>query len=102
MVKDRILHCFVLNCILGLVRRIMYNKEAYDNTRKLLKDLKYFMIHVLTYIPANILIVLYTLNDVSSNWWIFFPLMFWAVLLVWHSANLYSESNENQLKAFSM
>ncbi len=74
------------------------NEEIIQSTKRLLRDLKYFTIHVIIYLPSNILLVLFAVKDLEENWWAFVPILFWAVALIYHGV-LINTSRVKKLKS---
>ena len=67
----------------------MFNKELYKSTRKLVNQLNYFLIHIAIYFVVNIVLVLFIFSNFNVLWWIWFPIILWAILLVYHGMVIY-------------
>lgn len=65
------------------------NNELYDKTRKLLRQLNHFILHVILYFFINMGLVLMAFGDIQGRWWIFFIIMVWAIALIYHGFRVY-------------
>ncbi len=65
------------------------NNELYDKTRKLLRQLNHFIIHVVLYFFINMALVLTAFGDIQGRWWIFFIVLMWATGLIYHGFRVY-------------
>lgn len=72
------------------------NEDLYNKTRELLSQLNYFIFHVIFYFILNIALVLAAFQDISSNWWVFFIVVFWAFGLILHGLKVYGINLFNQ------
>ena len=74
----------------------MDSQENYITTKQLLKDLKFFTIHVVIYLPANIVLVLFAFRQST----LFLLVIFWAILLLYHGFLIYFNLNRKKISAF--
>ena len=77
----------------------MYNQELYHDTRALIKALTYFLVHVLVYLPSNILLVLLATSDTEKYNWIWYFLFLWAALLLFHCVYLNRKKGQRKLRS---
>ncbi|TRX58468.1 2TM domain-containing protein [Fulvivirga sp. M361] len=67
----------------------MINDDLYKKTKVLLKQLNYFIIHVLVFMLFNALLVSAFFNrSTNSRWWVLSFVVFWAVALIYHGMRL--------------
>ena len=76
----------------------MQDQETYRATKKLLRDLKLFMIHVLVYLPANIVLIILAID----NKYFFFPVVLWSIALVYHGFMFYYAPRKQGMKLLFM
>ncbi len=65
------------------------NNELYQNTKKLLRQLNQFIVHVVLYFFVNMGLVLAAFSDLQGRWWIFFIVIAWALVLILHGLRVY-------------
>ena len=65
------------------------NNELHENTRKLLRQLNYFIVHVVLYFFVNMGLVLAAFDNIDGRWWIFFIVIGWALALIFHGLKVY-------------
>ncbi|MTI22904.1 2TM domain-containing protein [Fulvivirga sp. RKSG066] len=65
------------------------SNDLYDKTRQLLKELNHFIIHVVLYFFANLGLIITAFGDLQKRWWIFFIVLFWAILIIYHGLKVY-------------
>lgn len=65
------------------------DEDLYNKTKMLLKQLNYFIAHVLVFMSANAFLIHTAFNDVSSRWWILTFVIIWAVVLIYHCIRVY-------------
>jgi len=63
--------------------------ELYERTRRLLRQLNHFIIHVVLYFFLNMALILMAFYDIHNRWWIFFIVTIWAIGLVYHGFRVY-------------
>ncbi len=73
----------------------MFNKELYESTKKLVNQLTYFIVHIVTYFVVNIVLVLLIFSNFNVLWWILFPIILWAILLVYHGIVIYRGNQDS-------
>ena len=78
----------------------MYDPESYRTTKRLLRDLNLFMVHVLLYFAANILLILYAFRNIGENWWMMFPVILWSVFLIYHGIYIYTNRKNDKVRSF--
>ena len=66
----------------------MYN-DLYNKTMTLLKQLNYFIAHVLIFMSMNAFLIHTAFRDVSSRWWILTFVIIWALVLIYHGMRVY-------------
>lgn len=74
----------------------MQDKDLYQKTQKLIKQLHYFVIHVVVYFVVNIVLVLVSLRNFNSLWWMLFPILLWAIILIYHGLLIYREGGSGK------
>ncbi|MEM6525706.1 MAG: 2TM domain-containing protein [Bacteroidota bacterium] len=69
----------------------VYNmdNDLYNKTKTLLKQLNYFIGHVLIFMVANAFLVHIAFSEVSKRWWILTLVMIWAISLIYHGMRVY-------------
>lgn len=70
----------------------MDNTELYRKTKQLLRQLNYFIAHVVVYFIINIAIILMTFEDIQSRWGVLFFVVLWALALIYHGLRIYGVS----------
>ncbi|MEL7003897.1 MAG: 2TM domain-containing protein [Bacteroidota bacterium] len=65
------------------------DKDIYKKTRVLLKQLNYFILHVIIYFLGNVGLVIMAFSDIGEKWWIFLFLAIWAVGIIYHAFRVY-------------
>ncbi|MEQ8927481.1 MAG: 2TM domain-containing protein [Fulvivirga sp.] len=64
-------------------------EDIHSKTKKLINDLNYFMVHVISYFVVNLPLMIYIFTDLGERWWIFLPAILWAFGLIYHSLRVY-------------
>lgn len=65
------------------------DNEIYNKTKKLLKQLNYFIAHVLVFMVGNGFLVHTAFVEVSTRWWILTFVIIWAIILIYHGMRVY-------------
>ena len=65
------------------------NPEIYDKTKKLIRELNLFIVHIFVYFLSNVTLALYVFRDVSSRWIWLFIIVCWALLVIYHGLRVY-------------
>ncbi|MEM6359369.1 MAG: 2TM domain-containing protein [Bacteroidota bacterium] len=65
------------------------DNDLYNKTRTLLKQLNYFIAHVLIFMSMNAFLIHTAFRDVSSRWWILTFVIIWALVLIYHGMRVY-------------
>ncbi len=65
------------------------DNDLYDKTKQLLKQLNYFIGHVLIFMSANAFLIHVAFEEVSKRWWILTFVIIWAVILIYHGMRVY-------------
>ncbi|MTI28756.1 2TM domain-containing protein [Fulvivirga kasyanovii] len=55
----------------------------------LLRQLNYFIVHVVVYFVFNITFILMIFQDISGRWGLLFPVVLWALALIYHGLRIY-------------
>jgi hypothetical protein len=67
----------------------MYNDELQNNTKKLLKDLNYFIVHIFIYLVTNTVLIAVAFNRLEERWWLFIVVIGWAFGIMYHALKVY-------------
>ena len=67
----------------------MMNDELHKKTKDLLKQLNYFIIHVLVFMFFNALIVHAAFRHSQNRGWVLFFVGLWALALIYHGLKVY-------------
>jgi hypothetical protein len=67
----------------------MMNSEVYEKTRRLIRALNIFVLHVFVYFLANISLSLYAFENIQDRWGWLFVIVAWAFILVYHGIRVY-------------
>lgn len=65
------------------------DKESFKKTQVLLKQLNYFILHVIIYMLSNIALVIMAFSDLGERWWIFLIVGVWAFAVIYHAFRVY-------------
>jgi len=65
------------------------DKDIYKKTRVLLKQLNYFILHVIVYFLGNIGLVILAFSGTVEKWGIFLFLSIWAIGIIYHAFRVY-------------
>ena len=65
------------------------DKDTYKKTQALLKQLNYFILHVIIYFLSNIALVILAFKDVGERWWVFLFVIGWAIAVIYHAFRVY-------------
>ena len=65
------------------------NDELHKKTKDLLKQLNYFIIHVLTFMFFNAVLVHAAFRDSQNRGWVLFFVGLWALALIYHGLKVY-------------
>ncbi|WP_370688808.1 2TM domain-containing protein [Fulvivirga ulvae] len=82
----------------------MDNTELYQKTKQLLRQLNYFIVHVVVYFIVNVSIILMIFQDIRGRWGLLFPVVLWALALIYHGLRIYGInvfSNKNKKHIWS-
>ena len=71
------------------------NQEIYEKTKKLLRELNHFLIHVVVYFICNAVITFAIFQNVSSRWGMFFIIFAWAFALIYHAIRIFGMDSTN-------
>ncbi len=74
------------------------NKKLTEETRRFLKKLDRFLIHLSIYLVVNMALAIYTFTDFTTNWWILFPMICWALLLLYHAMEMKDQKGRIPLR----
>ncbi|QSE97519.1 2TM domain-containing protein [Fulvivirga lutea] len=64
-------------------------EDIHSKTKKLINELNYFMVHVMSYFVINLPLMIYIFMDIGSRWWIFLVAIAWSLVLIYHSLRVY-------------
>lgn len=67
----------------------MYNEELHNKTKKLLKDLNYFLAHIVIYFITNTVLIVVAFSDLTDRWWLFLVVIGWAFGIIYHALKVY-------------
>lgn len=67
----------------------MDKDDVYKKTQRLLKQLNYFILHVIVYFLSNIALVIMAFTDVGDRWWLFLIVFVWALVVIYHAFRVY-------------
>ncbi|MDH5474924.1 MAG: 2TM domain-containing protein [Cyclobacteriaceae bacterium] len=65
------------------------SQEVYEKTKKLLKQLNRFLIHVVLYFISNAALTFYIFQNIDERWWLFFFIFAWAIGMIYHALLIY-------------
>lgn len=65
------------------------NQELYKKTKKLLRQLNHFLVHVVIYFISNVFIAYIIFQNISEHWWLFFFIFSWAIGIIYHALRVY-------------
>lgn len=67
----------------------MINDDFHHKTKIFLRQLNYFIIHVLVFMLFNALLVGTLFVQDGNRWWVLFFVITWAVALIYHGLRVY-------------
>lgn len=67
----------------------MYNEELHNKTKKLLKDLNFFLAHIIIYFITNTVLIVVAFSDLTDRWWLFLVVIGWAFGIIYHALKVY-------------
>ena len=67
----------------------MIEDDFQKKTQLFLKQLNYFIIHVLVFMLSNTFLMSVFFNENSNRWWFLFFVITWAVILIYHGLRIY-------------
>ena len=77
----------------------MKSENQPDTTRESLRQLNYFIGHVIAYFMINLALLFFIFNNMESSWWILSPAILWALVLLYHAMRFCGISFKKQKKS---
>ena len=63
--------------------------NLHEKTKKLLRDLNYFLAHVIVYFVCNAIGTFLIFKNMQERWWLFIFIIAWAFGLIYHALRVY-------------
>ena len=64
-------------------------QELYEKTKQLLRDLNYFLAHIVIYFVCNAALTFVIFKNITERWWMFFFVFLWALGVIYHALKVY-------------
>ncbi|WP_040495135.1 2TM domain-containing protein [Fulvivirga imtechensis] len=63
----------------------MKTENQHSTARESLRQLNYFIGHVVAYFMINLALLFFIFTNMESRWWVISPAILWALVLLYHA-----------------